>query len=334
MSDGRGSKGRPSNVTQRPATTTDIPVSTSRLTVGTSSGPKNWASSIASRSSSRSPTSSTSDRRRRALTGCDAEPRVRGHPARGVPIVKRMVHDDDGEPGELRAAHPPQQLLGLAGEHRAADHLEPAVRVPGHGSEPNDVSDATERMPLGSGAAPATDVGSKRRCTTWTTRRSGRPQRPARQRQRNVPPTSRSRSSRPSVAATSTISPARASHCSSARPHDPDWWIRRKIQTEQLTGLGPPALTLRVEHAELEAHLDTLTRESDVREHLEDFNSRVVEARRQLLGGPPVVTPTRDVDAEVAAWHERRAARLSAVAEAAELPAVPRRRRRRWRSGR
>lgn len=117
-------------------------------------------------------------------------------------------------------------------------------------------------------------------------------------------------------------------------PHDPDWWIRRKIQTEQLTGLGPPALTLRVEHAEMEAHLDTLTRESDVREHLEDFNSRVVEARRQLLGGPPVVTPTRDVDAEVAAWRERRAALRSAVAEAraAEPPAVPRRRRCRWRS--
>ncbi len=119
-------------------------------------------------------------------------------------------------------------------------------------------------------------------------------------------------------------------------PHDPDWWIRRKIQTEQLTGLGPPALTLRVEHAQMEAHLDTLTRESDVREHLEDFNSRVVEARRQLLGGPPVVTSTRDVDAEVTAWHERRAARLSAVPEtrAAEPPAAPRRRRCRWRSSR
>ena len=31
--------------------------------------------------------------------------------------------------------------------------------------------------------------------------------------------------------------------------HDPDWWIRRKIEREQLRGLGPPALTLRVENA-------------------------------------------------------------------------------------
>ena len=118
-------------------------------------------------------------------------------------------------------------------------------------------------------------------------------------------------------------------------PHDPDWWIRRKIQTEQLTGLGPPALALRVEHAEMEARLDTLTREADVREQIEDFNSRIVEARRQLLGGPPVVTPTRDVDAEVAAWRERRATRQRAEAEArADAPAERARRRRRWRSGR
>lgn len=88
--------------------------------------------------------------------------------------------------------------------------------------------------------------------------------------------------------------------------HDPDWWIRRKIEAEQLRGLGPPALMLRVEHAELDARLDDLSREDEVREVLEDFNARVIEARRQLLGGPPVVTPTRDVEDEVQAWRRRR----------------------------
>jgi len=95
--------------------------------------------------------------------------------------------------------------------------------------------------------------------------------------------------------------------------HDPDWWIRRKIETENLTGLGPPALMLRVEDRELDDQLDLLGRESDVRDVLEDFNRRVVEARRQLLGGPPVVTAPRDVDAEVAAWAERRAARVASA---------------------
>ena len=91
--------------------------------------------------------------------------------------------------------------------------------------------------------------------------------------------------------------------------HDPDWWIRRKIEREQLTGLGPPALTLRVENTQLEARLDRMHRESEVREAVEDFNRRVIEARRQLLGGPPVVTPTRDPGDEIRAWRERREAR-------------------------
>ncbi|MBS1698403.1 MAG: DUF1992 domain-containing protein [Actinobacteria bacterium] len=94
--------------------------------------------------------------------------------------------------------------------------------------------------------------------------------------------------------------------------HDPDWWIRRKIETEQLHGLGPAALTLRVEDAKLDDRLDGMSFEAEVRDALEDFNRRVIEARRQLLGGPPVVTPTRDVDAEVAAWRNRRAQRQAA----------------------
>ncbi|MDR6971238.1 DUF1992 domain-containing protein [Leifsonia shinshuensis] len=92
--------------------------------------------------------------------------------------------------------------------------------------------------------------------------------------------------------------------------HDPDWWIRRKIEREQLTGLGPPALLLRTEDKELDAKLDRLASETAVREHLETFNRRIVEARRQLQGGPPVVTPTRDVDAEVRRWRERREQRI------------------------
>lgn len=102
--------------------------------------------------------------------------------------------------------------------------------------------------------------------------------------------------------------------------HDPDWWIRRKIENENLTGLGPPAILLRTEDRELDDQLDLLGRESDVRHVLEDFNRRVLEARRQLMGGPPVVTQPRDIDAEVAAWAERRAARRALRPADAERP--------------
>lgn len=108
--------------------------------------------------------------------------------------------------------------------------------------------------------------------------------------------------------------------------HDPDWWVRRKIEREQLSGLGPPALALRVEHAEFAERLDALTHEREVRDYVADFNLRVRTARLQLLGGPPVVTPEHDVEAEVAAWRERREARARAAARAAE----ERPRRRHW----
>jgi hypothetical protein len=113
--------------------------------------------------------------------------------------------------------------------------------------------------------------------------------------------------------------------------HDPDWWIKRKIETEKLTGLGPPALTLRVESAELADRLDEFADEGDVREAVKDFNRRVIEARRQLLGGPPVVTPTRDVDDEVRAWRQRRNERMSAAARQEAEPPRPRRFLLRWR---
>jgi hypothetical protein len=99
--------------------------------------------------------------------------------------------------------------------------------------------------------------------------------------------------------------------------HDPNWWIRRKIEREGLTGLGPPALTLRTENAALDERLDAQGSEQRVRKILEDFNRRVIEARRQLLGGPPVVTPTRDVEHEVTLWHRRRISRRSGSADGA-----------------
>ena len=99
--------------------------------------------------------------------------------------------------------------------------------------------------------------------------------------------------------------------------HDPDWWIKAKIEREEITGIAPPALALRKEDADLDEHLDALSTEADVRDVLEDFNARVKEARRQLLGGPPVVTPLRDVDDEVARWWERRQERREADERAA-----------------
>lgn len=102
--------------------------------------------------------------------------------------------------------------------------------------------------------------------------------------------------------------------------YDPDWWVKGLLQRENITGLGPTAILLRTEDAGLDARLDGQFSEKQVRDILADFNARVIDARRQLQGGPPVVTKTRDVDAELARWRERRAAATAAAAAAAPAP--------------
>lgn len=113
--------------------------------------------------------------------------------------------------------------------------------------------------------------------------------------------------------------------------HDPDWWVRRLIERERITGVLPPALQLRKDDAELEARLDTLTTERAVREEVADFNARVMRARYTPVDGPPLVTQPRDVDGEVSRWRERLVARRTAArADAAAAP-PPAPRRRWWR---
>lgn len=112
--------------------------------------------------------------------------------------------------------------------------------------------------------------------------------------------------------------------------HDPDWWIKGLLQRENVTGLGPAAILLRTEDAELDARLDTKWSEKQVREIVEDFNARVINARRQLEGGPPVVTRTRDVGQEVQRWRERKAAAARETAEKETAAAPEAEQRRPW----
>ena len=100
--------------------------------------------------------------------------------------------------------------------------------------------------------------------------------------------------------------------------HDPDWWLKKLVERERITVL-PPSVALRREDAELDQTLDRYNSSSEVREHVEDFNDRVIKARYSLHPGPPLITMPRDVDAAVAAWRERRDARRTART----APAVP-----------
>lgn len=112
--------------------------------------------------------------------------------------------------------------------------------------------------------------------------------------------------------------------------HDPDWWLKKLIEREQVTGVLPPSLQLRKDDAELDGRLDALASEREVREALEEFNARVMRARYTPVDGPPLVTQPRDADAEVAAWRERRTARRTATRPADHTAAQTGPQQRRW----
>ncbi|GAB3775971.1 hypothetical protein FB382_004276 [Nocardioides ginsengisegetis] len=93
--------------------------------------------------------------------------------------------------------------------------------------------------------------------------------------------------------------------------HDPDWWLKKLVEREHIAVL-PASLQLRKDDAELDALLDRLNVEAEVRREVEEFNARVIAARYRPPEGPPLITMPRDVDSTVAGWRQRRTARLAA----------------------
>ena len=97
--------------------------------------------------------------------------------------------------------------------------------------------------------------------------------------------------------------------------NDPDWWVKKLVEREQITGVLPPALAIRKDDAELEGRLDRITTEDGVRREVTEFNQRVRKALYTPPTGPTapaMITRQRDVEAEVVAWRERRTARQEA----------------------
>src|SRR5689334_19940117 len=113
--------------------------------------------------------------------------------------------------------------------------------------------------------------------------------------------------------------------------HDRDWWLKKLIEREQVSGVLPASLQLRKDDAELDGRLDALNVESEVRREVEEFNARVIKARYTPVDGPPLITMPRDVEAEVAAWAGRRATRLAERrTRMAAQPSVTEVKKRRW----
>lgn len=87
---------------------------------------------------------------------------------------------------------------------------------------------------------------------------------------------------------------------------DDDWWIKRKLERENIRPPLPMSLALRRESADILDTVAPLRSETQVREAVDDLNSRILYARRRGVDGPPVVVPVLDADEVVRQWRLRR----------------------------
>ncbi|MFF4607229.1 DUF1992 domain-containing protein [Streptomyces sp. NPDC001339] len=88
------------------------------------------------------------------------------------------------------------------------------------------------------------------------------------------------------------------------RPYDDMWWVREKMDRENLSCL-PPSLALRKEAEEaLKAAADAPS-EAALRRILTAVNERIRAALRTPLDGPPLHLVPFDIDEQARKWRER-----------------------------
>jgi hypothetical protein len=108
--------------------------------------------------------------------------------------------------------------------------------------------------------------------------------------------------------------------------HDPNWWIKSKVQREGVdtSVLVHPTIALRREADTFPESLAELTTDEQVRAVLEDFNRRVVAEWRRPITGPslPVVARQVAVEPMIERWRALRA-QIAEVERAAPAGTSP-----------
>ena len=94
--------------------------------------------------------------------------------------------------------------------------------------------------------------------------------------------------------------------------YDPLWWVKKLVQRERLSAL-PPALELRRTVERTLAKISTLRDEGEVRRLVETLNAQIKKVNATSIEGPPTNLAPLEVEAVVAEWRRRSAARGSDV---------------------
>jgi len=89
------------------------------------------------------------------------------------------------------------------------------------------------------------------------------------------------------------------------RPRDELWWVRKKLQRENVS-YSPPAISLRVEVDEARERIAAATTEAQVRGLVAKINDRIRYVNSHTISGPPTTIGVLDVEDVVAQWREQR----------------------------
>ena len=88
-------------------------------------------------------------------------------------------------------------------------------------------------------------------------------------------------------------------------PHDENWWVRRKLEREQISAL-PAALEIRRDKEQTLARLVDIASEVEVRETLTALNQRIRHTHYSAVWGPPADTLPVEIETEVLRWRATR----------------------------
>lgn len=89
-------------------------------------------------------------------------------------------------------------------------------------------------------------------------------------------------------------------------PLTENWWVKKKLQSEQLS-VVPPTIAARRDIERTRESIVTMGREAEVRRLLEALNDRIREAIYSTTLGPADGVQLLDIEGELARWKVRRA---------------------------
>lgn len=87
---------------------------------------------------------------------------------------------------------------------------------------------------------------------------------------------------------------------------DEDWWVRQKLEDEDLRDVLPGPLALRRQRQDIQQTLEDVRNESEAREIIEDLNARIKESNVEMSTTPRIVTALLEVEATLERWRTGR----------------------------